>query len=233
MPTNLQTIFGGGGGFDGIIGVNTASFYRLDPTCTVPIEPIIDIVPGVTPFRITLDMIDNESKVQSYRVTTNTLQDFSDVTPNCHKDLVQIAITGVLSACAPMSIVGLPPLPTFGARLDLLRIGNLERLADLRRPIMCVTPRVSLARCWITSITRPWVPLDGESTPVTITVLEARIAAPFNTGVLPDTDSLDAGNTQTTGGGEQSAGQVTTAGTESPPVEQLPPGTHPNQTADW
>jgi len=232
MATNLSTVFGGGS-FDGIIGFNTASFYRLDPTGTVPIEPIADIVPGVTPFRVTFDMIDSESQMQAYRVTRNTLQDFSDVTPNVHKELTQITITGTLSAAAPMSIVGLPPLPTFGARLDLLRLANLERIADQRRPIMCVTPRVSLARCFITSITRPWVPSDGDSSVVTVTVLEARIASPYNADVLPDTDALDAGNSQTTGGGEQSAGTVTTANTESPPVDELPPGTHPNQTADW
>ena len=206
----------------GLLGLSTASFFRLDPTFTVPIEPLADIVPGVTPFRVTLSMVDAENHTRSYRITQNTLQDFTDTTPNVHRELIQIAITGTLSASPPMSLAGVPPPPTFGFRLDLLQMANLERMADERKPIMVVTPRVSLATCFVQSIQRVWAPSDGESTPVTITVIEARIATPFSTNVVPDTDTLAAGNAATSGGGEQSTTPSNTA-TSAPAVSQTAP----------
>lgn len=221
MPTNFSFI--SASPLAGFLGLSTASFYKLDPTATSPIEPLADIVPGVTPFRVTLSMIDNENYIQSYRVTQNALQDFTDVTPNVHRELIQLTITGTMSAAPPMSISGLPQPPTFGFRLDLLQVSNLERMAAERRPIMVITPRVSLAKCFIQSINRLWTPLDGDSTPLVITVIEARIASPFSVDVLPDTETLDAGNTQTSGGGEQSTNPVDTPDPNAPEVAQTAP----------
>jgi hypothetical protein len=188
----------------GILGASTCSIYKLDPlTSTVPIEPVADIVPGVTPFRVTFDVVQQEQSQRNYRITQNTLQDFTDTTPNVHKELQVITVSGVLSAVGPLSLGGAPPPATFGFRLDLLRIANLERLADARAPVMVVTPRVSLAAAFISNITRPWTPADGESTPVQITFVEARILSPITGAALADTASLAAGNTATTGGGTQ------------------------------
>jgi len=220
MPTTFTLV--SASPLAGILGLSTASFYKLDPTGTVPIEPLADIIPGVTPFRVTMSMIDNENYVQSYRVTQNTMQDFTDTTPNVHRELIMLTINGTLSSAPPMSLTGLPPPPTFGFRIDLLQMANLERMADERKPIMVITPRVSLATCFIQSIQRPWAPTNGESVPVIVSVLEARIASPFNVAALPDTSSLAAGNTQTTGGGEQSTTPSQTTAS-APPVNQVAP----------
>jgi hypothetical protein len=215
MPTNLGNLFSGDSGLSGALGFVTCSIFMLDPlTSTVPIEPVVDVVPGVTPFRVTLDAIQSESKTSNYRVTTNTLQDFSDTTSNVHQELEQFTVSGVMSSMGPM-LASSGPLPTFGARLDLLRIANLERLAAQRRPVMVVTPRVSLARAFITGITRQWSPANGESTPVSISFIEARILTPVLGAALLDTDSLAAGNTATTGGGTQ-ATSATDVPTGSP-----------------
>lgn len=222
MPTNFTAF--SASPLAGLLGLTTASFFKLDPSNTVPVEPVADIVPGITPFRVTLSMIESENHTQSYRVTTNTLQDFTDTTPNVHRELIQLSITGFFSSAPPMSLTGLPPPPTFGFRIDLLQMANLERIADARKPIMVVTPRVSLAKCFIQSISRPWAPTDGQSTPVVINVIEARIASPFNVDVLPDTAGLAAGNSQTTGGGEQSVTPVTTPNPSPPATAQTAPG---------
>ena len=178
MPTTFNYI--SASPLAGILGLSSGSFYKLDPTGTVPIEPLADIIPGVTPFRVVLSMIDQETYTQNYRVTTNTLQDFTDTTPNVHRELAQISVTGFFSSAPPMSLTGLPPIPTFGFRLDLLQMANLERMAEERRPIMFISARVSLATCFIQSVTRQWSPNAGQSTPVTVTLMEARIASPFN-----------------------------------------------------
>lgn len=224
MPTNFYGI--PNSPIWGLLAHQTASFYQLDPaTYTVPVEPLADIIPTVTPFRIAVSSIDNENYVQNYRVTRNALQDFTDVTPNVHKELTELTITGVFSSAPNMSLLGIPTSPpTFGFRLDLLQMANLERMADKRKPIMVITPRVCLARAFIQSITRPWQPNDGVNSPVIVQVIEARIASPFSTDVLPDVDGLAPGNSQTTGGGEQAATNVASS-TSAPPVAQVPPST--------
>ena len=214
MATNLGNLYGGDSGLSGVLGLVTCSIFALDPTGTVPIEPVLDLVPGVTPFRVTFDVIKSENKSAKYRVTTNTLQDFSDTTPNVHQDLAEITVTGVLSSMGPLSLAG-GPVPTLGARLDLLRIANLERIADKRRPVMVVTPRISLSKAFITNISRPWSPSDGESTVVQISFIQARILSPLLGAALLDTASLAAGNTATTGGGTQ-AGSTSNVPSGSP-----------------
>jgi hypothetical protein len=185
----------------GWLGNETASFFALDPTGTTPIEPVADIVPGVTPFRVTVDVVDSETMARRYRVTRNALQDFGDASSNCYAELVAITIQGTLSAVGPLSpAVGAPLNP--GARLDLIRMANLEQLADQRRPIMFVSPRISLAKAFIVSLDRLWTPANGESTGVSISLLEARIVGPLSLGIVPDVDSLEPGNNSTTGGGD-------------------------------
>jgi len=185
----------------GWLGTETASLFALDPTGTTPVEPVADIVPGITPFRITLDVVDSETLSRRYRVTRNALQDFADATSNCYAELVQVTIQGTLSGVGPLSpAVGQAPL--FGARLDLARMSNLEQLADRRRPILLISPRISIAKAFITALDRIWTPAHGESTGVAITFLEARIVSPLAVAAIPDVDSLEPGNNAAIGGGD-------------------------------
>jgi hypothetical protein len=211
----------------GLISTQTASFYMLDPTGTVPVEVIADIVPGITPFRQTLDVIDNETFTSNYRVTRNSLQDFSDVTPNVHAELKQLVVQGTLTANGPLSLIGVPPPPTFGLRFDLLRLTFLQNLAEQRRPIACITPRVSLPQCFIASLQHNYNPSLGASISVSVTLIEARIASPFTTQAIPDTQSLAPGNYGVTGGGEQSVTPATNVSAQPNVVPQAAPILNP------
>jgi len=214
----------------GILGISTCSFFRLiPPAYAVPMEILADVVPGLSPLRVTYGMVDSEQYTESYTVTQNAMQDFSNITTNVHRELVTLTITGTLSSSLPFSMAQLPSSlkggltpPTFGFRVDLLQMANLQRIASRREPIMVVTPRVSLAKGFITNITRPWTPADGESTPVSVTVVEAYIANPLALSALPDTDTLAPGNAQSVGGGE-GATTPSNASASAPPVEQVSP----------
>lgn len=220
MPTNT-TFAGGKPPFSGVISIRTASFYKLDPTGRAPIEPIADVVPSVTPFRVAMDMVDQETYTQAYEVTRNVLQDFTDTTPNVHRAPIELSITGTFTAVGPLSPVGQPP--TFGFRFDLFRMAQLERMAEERRPIMVVTPRVSLATAFVQGIQRPWAPADGESTLVTISVIEARIIRPDDVVALPDTVNMSAGDVQTTTGGSAGSTQGNPSVSQPAPVAQAAP----------
>jgi hypothetical protein len=187
--------------------VQTASIYRLARATgfQVPIEPVIDLVPGVSPNRVTMDIIDNEDVSLNYTVTQNRLQDFSNATTNVHKELKRFVISGVMVSTfqfpQPNPIGASAGFP--GLRLDLLRISNLETIADRKEPVMVVTPRFSLAMCFIESIRRPWTPDIGQNTPLTIACVEARIVLPGQSSVIPDQAGQLPGNGQAAGGGNQ------------------------------
>jgi hypothetical protein len=212
-------------GWGGALGAQTCSIYALDPTGTTAIEPVADLVPGVGPLRVTLDGIDNESYQPSYRVTTNTLQDLTDTTSNVYPELIRLTVTGVFGVAGPMG-VGIGVLPSTGlrrlARLDLLRYTNLKRLADQRKPVMVVTPRCSLARCFIVSLPYSWSPSDGDSLPITLSFLEARVMTSSTTAAFADVDSMATGNNKTTGGGTGGVAtsqlQGTGGGVGAPPI---------------
>jgi len=214
-----------------LLGASTASFYRLDPTGTVPIEPIMDIVPGVSPLRITFDMIDSDEMIRRYRVTQHPLQDLVDITPHKKRELRRLQIQGTLTASpilpAP-ELVGVesrdaqiatnalaPSLA--GVRLDRIRKDFLVQIADSLPPIMVVTPRESMALAWIVEMRTPWTPKDGRSTPVFITCLECRLAGPAQTAAIKDTESLEPGSTTSSSGGEQAGEQVGSTNTAAEP----------------
>lgn len=207
--------------FASLLGLSTGSIYALDPTGTVPLSPIADIIPGLTERRITLSMIEQESQIKAFRVTTNRVQDFSDVTSNVHRELIRINLTGIISSVFPFNTLGITA-PTGGVRIDLIAASRLEKMADKRRPVMVVTPRISLARAFIESLERPWSPDDGQSTRISITFVEARIASPFSVAVIPDVTTLAAGNSSGVGGGEQALNPQTTSAT-APGVAQAAP----------
>lgn len=196
------------GAWAGALGATTASIYALDPSGTTAIEPIADIVPGVSPFRVTMDTIDSENYQVNYRVTRNTLQDLTDTTSHVYAELISLTVTGVFAAGG---MVGIVPgvvsnfAPSTGltrlARLDLLKFNNLQRLAERRRPVMVVTPRVSLARAFITALPSTWTPADGDTLPISITFLEARIIRSGSIAAFSDVDSMAVGNNVSEGGG--------------------------------
>jgi hypothetical protein len=206
VPTNLASIYGGSPA-GGALGIQTCSIFRLDPTGTVPIEPVIDIVPGVSPLRVTLDAIDQETFRQSYRVTRNTLQDFSDTTSNVYKDLEVLTVAGVFAAGGPISAIGVGSGLAGLARLDLQRANYLRQIADARQPVMVVTPHHSLARAFIEDLPTSWSPTDGRSIPVSITFVEARVLGPGAITAFADADSLATGNNASQGGG-QGGGEI-------------------------
>lgn len=209
----------------GLIGRSTASFFALDPTGNTPIEILPDLVPGVTPLRITFDLVDQETFTEEWDVTENSLQDFSDTVSNLRRRLKSLSITGTLSGVAQALPVGVPPPPVpAGLRLDLFRASALSQLAARRRPIACVTPRVSLPRAFITSISRPWSPDNGQSTIVTVTLREARIVSPITAdAIAPDFGVQVPGNNQATGGGQQSGTPVLTQTVQPSGTPGVPP----------
>jgi len=220
----------------GNLGATTASFFRLDPLGVAALEPLIDLIPGLTPLRVTFDMVDSESATYTYDVTEHPLQSFLDVTTNVHKRLEKITITGTLGATPPLqnfppaplpspssaggaalAVIPPPPVPGSSLRLDLLRIRNLKSIADARAPIMVVTPRLGLGKCFIESIVPNWNPNLAESSTVTITVKEARLVNPLTGGELlaPDYPAQSPGNNASSGGGQS---QTSAAGESASPA---------------
>jgi hypothetical protein len=201
----------------GNLGARTASFFKLDPTGTVPVESLIDLVPALNPARITIDAIDSEEKDSSYFVTTNALQDFTNAQSNVHKDLVRVTVSGVLISSVDLGLagtIGVAGIPGFGGglRADLLKADNLERLADLRVPIMFVSPRIDMPKAFIENVSRSWDPELGDNTIITVSLVEARIVNPLIglDAALPDVEASATGNNALASAGAQGGSQVGT-----------------------
>jgi hypothetical protein len=202
----------------GFLGTTTLSVYRLDPTGTVPIEPIPDLVPGVfTPFRVTVDIVDSEQLISECDVTQHPVQDFLDVVSHVHKRLEVLTVSGTLGAALKSLPFDGPVPPGAFARLDLLRIRNLRRIQDSRAPVMVVTPRNALARAFIASVNPQWGSSDGEQTIVTMTFVEARMVSPLlGAEVAPDYPAQEAGNNAASGGGQAPTATADGGATASP-----------------
>lgn len=189
----------------GIKMVQTCSIYKLlPPLFNIPIEPIIDLVPGITPLRVTFDLIDSEDISLNYTVTEHTLQDFSNATSNVHRDLQRFTISGIMTSSLQIPTpVPVPATAGGSVRFDLVRIANLEAIAETKQPVMVVTPRFAL-RCFIENISRPWSPDVGENTEVSITCVEARILSPASDLADPAFADQVPGNNEAGGGGNES-----------------------------
>lgn len=192
------------GGWQGAVGIGTCTIYVLDANGTTPLEPVADIVPGVGPLRVTLDAITADSFKQTWRITRNTLQDLTDTTSNVYRELRMLSVSGIFGAAGPMG-VGIPGAPSSGlarlARFDLQRFNQLSAIADARRPVMVVTPRYSLPRAFIAEMPSQWSPEDGDSLPITMTFVEARVLTSAITQAFADVDSMATGNNKASGGG--------------------------------
>lgn len=233
-----------------ILGGTTITVYRLDPVAFIaPIEPLLDIIPGLTPFRVTGDMVDSEQKTNNYDVTQHPIQFGSPLTSHVRKRLKQMVVTTTLGATMPLlptaSILPFgaaavpapplggvvpvggeiflptqPPVPGSAFRLDLLRLRNLEALGDLLQPVMVVTPRHQLPRAFMQVIADNWTPELGLSTQVTINFLEANIATIIPQ--IPSDQGLTPGGNQEVGAGTSATKPV--EGTATPSgVTNVPP----------
>lgn len=217
----------------GNLGARTVSFFRLDPTGTVPVEPLLDLIPSFTPNRVALDMVDSEDVQRNYLVTTNALQDFTNAQSNVHKDLIRMTFSGTLIGGIDIPLigsVGLGGIPGFGGglRSDLLKLTNLENLADRREPVMVVSPRVDLPKAFIESIARSWNPDVGDNSLVTVTVVEARIVNPLiAASVVPDVEASFTGNNSVTQAGAQSPAPVQTQSVTQSGTVGVAPGVIP------
>jgi hypothetical protein len=213
----------------GNLGAFTCSVYKLDQFGIVPLEPLLDIIPGVSPMRVTFDMVDNEQGIYDYDVVEHPIQDLIDVTTHVHRRLERITVTGTMSGMGPLGLIPPPPVtppvitppplplgiqaPSLGSvsRLDLIRVRNLKRMAATRSPVMVVTPRLGLARAFITSITPGWAPDDGESSILTVSFKELRFVTAIMGELAADYAEQTPGNNVASGGGQA----ATTASGES------------------
>jgi len=193
----------------GLLGVRTFTFYRLNAAGTQRVEPIGDLISSISGDGIALDMVDSEDVDRSYQVTTNALQDFTSATSNVHRELQRITVSGTLVSSFDVGRLGSDIFK--GLRSDLIKVEKLEALADRREPIFAVSPRVSLPRAFIESISRSWNPAQGENTLVTISLVEARVVSPQSAAaVVPDEAASLTGNNSITKAGSQAAPPVET-----------------------
>ena len=217
----------------GTLGLRTAAFYRVDRNSGLPIAKIGDLLPALGPDRVTYDAIDSETVSQGFAVTTNALQDLSSATSNVHRDLIRVSLTGTLISSIDLGLigsVGLGGVPGFGGglRTDLLKLANLEALADAREPIAVITPRLSLPLAFIESIDRDWSPDIGENTIVSISLVEARIVNPLSAeSEVPDVAASNTGNNSATATGNQIGREIITQSVTPPPVGGAAPGVIP------
>lgn len=193
---------------NGILKAEFASIYRLSRVSgfQVPVTSVANFQPGLTSNHVTLDVVDNEDVSVTYTVTENTLQDFSNATTNVHRNLRRFSITGIMGSTIDVrSFLGTGSIVSARRqRLDLLRIKNFYDIADRMEPVMAITPRFSLAQCFIESISRPWSPDIGPNTELSVLFVEARILSPGQSAAIPDYASQLPGNGIPSGGGNQS-----------------------------
>ena len=200
----------------GNLGARTASFFRLDPTGTVPVEPLIDLVPALSGRRLTFDILDSEDFDLSFLVTTNALQDFRSAQSNVHQDLDRITVTGTVISSIDLGLVGsvgVAGIPGLGGglRADLIKADNLKRLARRREPIMYVSPRIDMPMAFIGSISQSWNPDLGDNTVLTISLVEARIVNPLiGLTAKPDLEASATGNNAPASAGAQGGSPVET-----------------------
>jgi len=207
----------------GALAVDSAAIFLLDKTGNVPIEPLPSIAPGLTPFRSTWDAVETESYDRTYTVTQHAIQSVGDVASHVRPELRSVTVTGVIVNELSIPFGRQVPIVP-GVRLDVFRAQNFEELAKRRALVMLVTPRIVLHRAFITGVSRPWSPDDGESSRVSVSFIEARVVSPL-TGqdVIPDDPSLDSGNVRDVGGGAQQGTQIGTVNATAAPAPYTSP----------
>lgn len=212
----------------GLVGIQGLSIYRLiPPLYTVPVEPVLDLVPGITPFRVTADVITSSAEQRNYRVTRKRLQDFSDVTTHVQPELKSLQAEILLAAGGLIpTLPGIPGTPTTGlvrlARLDLMRFGFLAQMAERREPVLALTPQFTMTG-FIESLVPSWANLDGWSMRVSITIIEAKIVGPSLASAVPDVDALSTGGNAAPQAGSSSGSSVVSVEPTSPATPGVSP----------
>ena len=193
----------------GNLGVRNATIYKLNAAGTAPVATLIELANPFSPDKVGLDVVDSEDWSRSWTVTENPLQDFTAATSNVSKNSDTFSVSGTLISSVDVAFLtslGVPGVPGFGGglRADLLKLSSLEAIGNLKEPVMVVTPRRSLAKAFIESISTSWSPDVGDNTPVTIVFREARIVNPLTAeAVVPDVASSFTGNNQVSNAGAQ------------------------------
>lgn len=212
----------------GLLEGQTASFYRLDPFGN-PIGAVsIGGLPN--PNKTSFDMIDSEQSSMGFTITDNAMQDVSDATSNNFRKMATMTLTGTLVSGFSFGLLGsidIGSLPGFSGTLrsDLQRLQALRALAELREPIMVVTPRITFPRCMIEDLTDNWDPSLGESTTVSVLLKESRIVnSLLSTSLIPDVASMNAGSVVPSPMGSQGGTPIATQEVTQPPAFGASPG---------
>jgi hypothetical protein len=188
----------------GQLSRRTLLVYKLDPTGTFPIEPILDLVPGITINRITADLIESEAFTQTSSVTENTVSNFTTATTNSRRDLqtlqVNVLFTSIIQPGSSMAVVPAVETPD-SVRADLIRIRNLINLQGQNLPVAVYTPRWGMPRAFIESVSCPWDITLGTNTRATIAFKEARLLSLERTAFVNDYDEQSSGANKKSGGG--------------------------------
>lgn len=236
IATALQKANGFLSGFTGGKSYQTLVVYKLDPTGTVPIEPLLDLTVGSNVNRITIDLIESENYQQTYSVSQNTLSNSSLATSHVTRNLKGLSVTGFLVPNPSMGISGIlnpanliapiSQILTKGEQLDRKRITILQSLADQGLPVGVYTPRWGIPRAFITSIACPWDPEVSQNSRIVLEFLEARIVSPVTGIFVDDFTSQIPGNNQLTGGGQTSANATNTSSLSQPSSFGASPNTN-------
>lgn len=206
----------------GILGVRSGSLYRLDPTGTVPLSTVGEFVNPFDPQKFALDVTDSEDWSIPFQVTENPLQDFSSASTNVHKLLESVSVSGTMISSLDLGLLASVGFP--GLRADLVKFENLRALADKKEPVLFVSPRGSMPKAFIESVTLSWNPELGDNSLVTMSLREARIVSPLTAAaVVPDVEASFTGNNATKPVGTQAAAPVQTQETIPPEAFGLPP----------
>lgn len=220
--------------FGGTVSVRTGTFYRLNRSGTQPIAAVGDITEPTAaerPNKVQLDMVDSESESNTFNVTQEALQDFTDATSNVSRTPQVITLSGTLTSVTPLDSLNLitqaldfttpavVELIQDPDRRDLVIYAALLALANRREPIMYVSPRVSMPRAFIASLDRDWNPETGDNTMVSVSLVEARIVQPLIAQeTLLDVAAMNTGNNTIEEDGRQSGTPVTTTVVTQPTI---------------
>jgi len=214
----------------GNIGVRNCTIYRLTPSGSTAIETLLELVNPFSPDKVAMDLVESETRNASYSTTDNPLQDFTSATSNIHKELETMEVSGIFISSIDIPFVGSVGVPGIpggfggGLRADLLKLENLRSIAAEKRPVCVVTPRRSMPRAWITSISGTWDTDMGENTGVSISFKECRIVSPMQAlGVVPDVASLSTGNVSPQSIGGQAPQAITTQSVQASGTVGVPP----------
>ena len=208
-------------------GPSTCTVYLLEATTLLPIEPLVDLLPAISPARQSLDVVLSSQKSKRYSVTREPIQDGTTATTNVARELDTLTVSGIISAAPMLAIAGalgtLLTLATRGGaskalalaatvpggfappRRDLMQLQMLELLADRRQIVMVVTPDLTLPHAFIESISRQNGPDVGDGTMVQLGFVEARIVSPAFAAAINDASEILGGKTSTVDAGGQPA----------------------------